>query len=204
VARPPSRWAGTLADRGGAQPPARAGRAGAAWAARPGATVTLPPPPPFLWLPQLRNGALAMKCTGQVYATRLHRRSGEPQRRQLCSTHCSGAPGTTSPPPASIAATTRSRETRRGAKATEKYCQPPLVLWIAKSAVTFSACSSPATRASGSGCQVHCVGTRPQTIVSAAGVLAGVASAVPERDAGDGSGPHAAVATSTRTPAIRG
>ena len=33
AARPPSRWAGTLADRNGAESPARAGRAGAAWAA---------------------------------------------------------------------------------------------------------------------------------------------------------------------------
>ena len=63
-----------------------------------------------------------------------------------------------------------SDETRAGSYVTEKSCQPSLALSSLNSTGSCASSRPAATRASGSRCQAHCLGTSPQTDVVAATV----------------------------------
>src|SRR5437588_7304401 len=56
-----------------------------------------------------------------------------------------------------------SAETCLGSKVIENTCQPSVVLSSLKSTGNCASSRSAATRASGSTCQAHCLGTSPQT-----------------------------------------
>ena len=58
---------------------------------------------------------------------------------------------------------TRSGATRAASNVTENSCHPSVALSNRKSTASCASWRSVATRASGSRCQVHCLGTSPQT-----------------------------------------